>query len=159
MLEIWKYIDGSKELYMVSDQGRIKSLVNKRIIMKQSIDSTGYLVLNLVLHGKKITRRVHQLVAIAFLGHVPDGYNIVVDHKKNNKLDNRASELQLLTHRENVSKDRKGCSSKYPGVCWNKKNKKWFVSIQVGSKRKYLGLFHDELLAHITYENYKKTLK
>jgi ribosomal protein L15E len=72
---------------------------------------------------------------MAFLNHTPCGYKIVVDHIDNNiKTDNRLENLQLITQRENVSKDIKNTSSKYIGVCWHKKAKKWRSSIQINGK-------------------------
>jgi hypothetical protein len=85
------------------------------------------------------------LVAMAFLNHKPDGtHKIVVDHINNNKLDNRVVNLQLISQRENLSKDRKDGTSKYVGVCWKKSRNKWQVDIKIDGKRKYLGLFTDE---------------
>ena len=40
---------------------------------------------------------VHQLVAMAFLDHVPNGHTLVVDHINDVKSDNRLSNLQLIT--------------------------------------------------------------
>ena len=48
---------------------------------------------------------------------------------------------------------KKNCSSKYRGVCWDKKDKKWRAQIQIDGKSKYLGLFETEEEA---YECYKK---
>ena len=53
---------------------------------------------------------------MAFFGHVPGGYKIVVDHIDNNRLNNHVSNLQLITQRENSSKDRKNGTSQYTGV-------------------------------------------
>lgn len=52
--------------------------------------------------GKKHTIKVHRAVALAYC-YRPDGADDV-DHINNNKEDNRAENLQWLTHRENMAK-------------------------------------------------------
>ena len=42
--------------------------------------------------------------------------------------------------------------SKYVGVSWNKKNKKWIAQITIDGKRKNLGLYHDEKEAARIYD-------
>ena len=46
--------------------------------------------------------RAHRLVWQVFMGNIPEGME--VDHKNNNKKDNRLSNLQLLTSSENSIK-------------------------------------------------------
>jgi len=153
IMEIWKTIPGF-ENYEVSNKGRVKSLkFGKERIKKQSINNSGYLVLNLFKNGKRKQFQIHQLVAITFLNHKPDGHNIVVDHIDNNPLNNKLENLQLITNRENNSKDKKGKSSKYIGVCYDKNAKKFKAQIQINGKSKYLGLFKNPKIAHAVYLN------
>ena len=169
--EIWKDVVGYEGLYEVSSYGRIKSLkrlINNgkkeyfkaEIIMKQNKDVNGYFYLNLYLNGKSNKYRVHQLVAMAFLNNRPDGTNkVVVDHINNIKTDNILENLQLITHRENVSKDQKNKSSKYTGVRFVKNRGNWRASITINKKQIELGSFKTELQAHKAYQNKLKTLK
>jgi hypothetical protein len=60
--------------------------------------------------------------------------------------------LQLITNRENSSKDKKNGTSQYTGVSWNKSRNKWRVYININNKNKYLGLFTDEYEAHLVYQ-------
>jgi len=165
MNEIWKEIKGYED-YEISNLGRVKSLARiittvrgsrtyKEKILKGALDHYGYSLVSLYKDNKVKTKMIHQLVAIAFLNHTPDGYKLVVDHVDNNPLNNELGNLQIITHRENLSKDKKG-SSEYTGVSWDKSRKKWMSSIRVNGKIKHLGRFTDELEAS---EAYQKALK
>lgn len=106
--EEWRDVVGFESLYKVSDLGRVKSLRNnflkKEKILKGGISR--YRTVGLRKNGKTYCFCIHVLVAMSFLGHVPGGHKKVVDHKNNNNyLDNSVSNLQVITHRENDSKD------------------------------------------------------
>ena len=139
-MENWKYLN---ENYKVSDLGNIYSVRNG-IILKPSISKSGYYRLNI----NKKSYRIHQLVAMAFLGHRPDGTNkVVVDHINSNKSDNRLENLRLTTNRENLS--RRGGASKYVGV--SRFRDKWMSTIRINNKLEYLGLYETEEEAHRAY--------
>jgi hypothetical protein len=162
--EIWKDIPGYEGIYQVSDMGNVKSLsrevlrngkypiIIKEKILKPPANSHGYLVVILCNNGLKKTMKVHTLVAMAFFNHKPNGtHKIVVDHINNNKLDNRLVNLQLISQRENSSKDKKGGTSKYVGVRSSAINK-WRAEIYINGKLKHLGYFTDEYEAHLAYQ-------
>jgi len=65
---------------------------------------------------------------------------------------NNVSNLQLISQRENSSKDRKDGSSQYTGVSWFKKSNKWRSVIYINGKLKHLGLFDNELDASNAYQ-------
>lgn len=157
--EIWKSILGYEGLYEVSDLGNVKSLKRKNRKKEKLLKSftvKGYFRVGLSKEGKTKAMQIHQLIAIAFLNHVPDGHRLVVDHINNIKTDNRLENLQIITGRENTSKDKKECTSKYSGVSWHKRRKKWVASIHIKDKRKHLGYFTDEIEASLIYQ---KTLE
>ena len=52
-----------------------------------------------------------------------------------------------------------GGTSKYRGVHYHKLANKWEASIRVGGKRKYLGLFKDELDAAKVHDSVKKLIQ
>ena len=127
--------------YLVSSNGYVISLyTGKR--MKPYLRK-GYQRLN--VSGRNYY--VHQLVAMAFLGHTPCGHKIVVDHINGIKDDNRLENLRLISARDNVAFGRG--SSKYAGV--SKFRNKWRADIRVDGHLHYLGLFPDEETARIAY--------
>ena len=156
--ENFRSIIGYEGLYEVSDLGRVKSLKRKNVpkdrILKGCPDKDGYLQLGLCKDGKKKQRTIHQLVAIAFLNHTPNGNKgLNVDHIKNNqRTNNRLDNLQLLTQIDNLDKDRKPGTSEFKGVCWDKSTNKWKAQIHINGKQKYLGYYTDELEASMAYQ-------
>ena len=152
MNEIWKDVLDYDGLYKVSNKGRIKSLkYNKEIILKQHIGGIGYSSINLCKDGKSIKRRIHQLVAESFLGHIRCGHTLIVDHINDIKTDNRLENLQIITQRENTCRTQGKYSSKYKGVSFYKKTNKWVAHISINKKIKHLGYFKNEHEAHLTY--------
>lgn len=109
MEEVWKDIKDYEGLYQVSNMGRVKSLpklkktptttfMTKEIIKKANI-CKGYLRLGLKKNGITKSYFVHCLVAQAFLG---DANGLTVNHKDENKLNNRADNLEYMTLAENI---------------------------------------------------------
>jgi hypothetical protein len=112
--EIWKSVVGYEELYEVSNFGRVKGLQRKcklsenhkadfRIvpekIIKQDINA-GYCYVGLFRNGKCQRKRVHRLVAEAFLlnqNNLPQ-----VNHKDENKLNNHIENLEWCTGSYNI---------------------------------------------------------
>jgi len=153
--EVWLPVKGYEGIYEVSDKGRVKSLIRKKVtkekILLGGVNSSGYITVSLSKNNSYRSYSIHRLVSIAFLNHNPCGMDIVVDHIDNNPLNNRLENLQLITNRLNCSKDRKNYSSKYPGVHWNKQSNSWRVQIGISGKRHCLGLFKCELAAAKAY--------
>lgn len=162
--EIWKDVPNYEGLYQVSNLGRVKSFerivkcknnvirVKKEKITYGYLNEYGYKFVILYFKNKRKTMKIHKLVAMTFLGHKPCGHKLIVDHINNDKTDNRVYNLQLITQRENTSKDRKGYSSKYVGVSWSKQMKKWRSQISFSGKVIHLGYFNNEIDAHNTYQ-------
>lgn len=71
----------------------------------------------------------------------PDG--LEVDHKHFNRLDNRKSELEIVTHQKNQANLPmfKTNKSGFKGVNWDKVRKRWIAFICREGKRKNLGRY------------------
>jgi hypothetical protein len=90
-----------------------------------------YLQLNLSKDSKHNTRPIHILVAEAFLGYdSKNGFGLVVDHIDNNPHNNKLSNLQIVTTRENTTKD---CPMPHGlrGISWHKPLSKWRAQISM----------------------------
>jgi len=159
MNEIWKDVPCYEGVYKVSNLGNVKSLkYNKERILKQGCNK-GYMNVKFFIKNTSKSKQVHQLVAMAFLGHKPCGHKIVVNHKNLNKSDNRLENLELVTHRENTNMKHIKSSSKYTGVCWNKNYNKWASNINVNGKNIFLGNFKNEYDAHLAYQEKLKQIE
>ena len=157
MVEIFKPIPEYPN-YEVSNLGRVKSLrFGKERILKPS-SSTGYLIVTLCNEIKRKSFLVHQLIAMTFLNHIPNGHKLVIDHVDNDKTNNHLSNLRIVTNRFNTSRHTGG-TSKYSGVYWNKDCKKWVSQITIKGKRKHLGYFENEYDAYLEYKKRIKLIK
>lgn len=157
--EVWKDVKNYEGIYQVSNFGRVKSFNKvKAKILKCSLTDAGYYRVNLHKNGKQRNFKIHQLVAISFLNHTPNGHKVVVDHIDNNPLNNKLENLQLITNRENSSKDRFGGTSKYIGVSLVGRTNKWKAQIRIKGKDKFLGHFNNELEASNAYQEELKEL-
>jgi len=76
-----------------------------------------------------------------------------VDYKDHDTLNNQRVNLRPCTRSQNAANQRpqEGCSSRFKGVYWHKAARKWHAAILVEGKRKYLGLFVDEVRAAQEY--------
>lgn len=170
-IELFKDIKGFEGLYKVSNLGNVKALekfinhpkgglrkLGERIL-KLHVEKGKYTSVSLFDNGFLKTYKLHQLVAMAFHGHTPNGFKgLIVDHINGDKTDNRAINLQLITQRENSSKPKDHYTSKYTGVHWNERHKKWYANIRIDGKKKYLGSFNNEYEAHLTYQSKLKEI-
>ena len=95
--EVWSWIPGYKNLYAVSNEGRVYSTRSCRCL-NPKLSRAGYLRVNFAVGGVMRTFSVHRLVANAFVPN-PDG-KPTVNHLNEVKTDNRAENLEWATMRE-----------------------------------------------------------
>lgn len=105
MKEIWKNVEGYEGLYKVSNLGKVKSLprngtIKQERILKQTVDSNGYLIVGLHKNNKAKKVCVHWLVANAFIPKEKE--HEVINHIDGNKFNNKLSNLERCTQRHNV---------------------------------------------------------
>ena len=105
--EQWKEINDTEGKYLISNQGRVKSLQGyKAIILKPKETILNYDRIDISIKGTPITRTIHSLVAEYFLER-PDNINMVIHHINHNTKDNRAENLQYLDRTEHALKHKR----------------------------------------------------
>lgn len=101
MTENWKPVR-QNDNYEVSDLGRVRNAKTKRVVKPYTDKDQTYDRVSLCDGGTHRKVMVHTLVAEAFIGPKPDGYEI--DHLTTNIHDNRACNLKYVTKEENRNK-------------------------------------------------------
>ena len=156
MKEIWKPVPNYEGLYEVSSLGFIRSLkrygVKNTRILKLFADTHGHLQVSLYRGGEK-KFYVHKIVAEVFLGHKTNGtIEKVIDHIDNIKSNNAVSNLQIISHRENASKDRINKTG-YVGVFADKRcsKERYYSSLQINKERIRFGSFSCVTKAALLY--------
>ena len=147
-------IKGYEGKYAVDEDGNVWSKNYRRTgrtqKLKGGINSNGYLQVMLCEDGKKKTKKVHRLVAEAFL---PDySVELDVDHIDRDKLNNNLSNLRMATRQQNQF------NTTAKGYTWHKPNQKWLAQIMKDGKQHYLGLFTTEEDARQAYLTAKETM-
>ena len=167
-VEQWKDILDYEGLYQASDLGRIKAMpkdknhssgkrtfLSKEKILKQS-NRNEYLGVGLYLELNIKSLLVHHLIASTFLNHIPNAKLINIDHKNNIQHDNRLINLQLITPRENSTKDSYNKTG-YNGV--NERDGKFQALIQFNGRIVNLGYFDSPQLASEKYQEAVSLIK
>jgi len=108
-MEIWKPVVNYEGCYEVSNAGNVRSVRRKNcygrmcggINLQTQINSrTGYVQVGLCKNGTRKLFAVHRLVAAAFIPAV-QGAN-TVNHKNENKTDNRVENLEWISLPDNL---------------------------------------------------------
>lgn len=108
-MEHWKDISGYEGLYQVSDLGRVRSLdrydaygrfISGKLRNVCVNKKTGYCYVNLCKNGRSRNILLHRIVASAF---IPNPLNLkTVNHKNENKQDNRVENLEWMSLQDNL---------------------------------------------------------
>jgi hypothetical protein len=98
-MENWRDIPGYEGRYMVSDQGRVRSLVTNRIL-RAPVPAKGYARVTLTdAQHRHWVPAVHRLVLETFIG--PKPVDLVTRHLDGDRANNRLSNLCYGTYEEN----------------------------------------------------------
>ncbi len=154
MDEQWKDIVGF-EGYQISDWGNVRNKKGK-ILSLITDERHGHIRQKVSLTSDKKRRKcfIARLVALHFVENPENKPE--VDHKDQNSLNNKATNLRWATRLEN-SRNRgshKGSSSQYKGV--HKSNKKWQATIKMPEKALVIGRFDCEHAAAHAYNEKAK---
>jgi hypothetical protein len=109
----------------------------------------GYYATRMIRRGGKCIKIWMHKVVLP----VPKGF--VVDHINRDKLDNRRANLRVVTPKQNVWNSERGKNqglSKYKGVTWDRRSKKWRAVLCADGKHIRLGYFTDEEDAARAYD-------
>ena len=159
MIEEWKDIIGYEGLYQISNFGNVKSIrFDKEKLLLPQTNSKGYYFVVLCDKTKRKQMQIHQLVAIAFLNHIPCKMELVINHINFDKKDNNVSNLEIVTNRENSNRKHLKSTSKYTGVSFEKDRNKWISQIKINGKRVLLGRFSNEIDANDAYQSKLKEI-
>lgn len=101
---MFKSINGYEGLYEIDESGQVRSARNARGTYKGKLLSPnlrkGYHQVGLRKNNARKCYSVHRLVYEAFVGPIPEGYEI--NHKDRNRTNNHISNLETVTPKENT---------------------------------------------------------
>lgn len=170
--EIWKKV---KDLpYEVSNLGNVRRSADVSYKYKRGgnikpyLNNKGYWCVHMYLKCKMYKFQVHRLIAEYF---IPNPNNLPeVNHIDGNPQNNSIENLEWCTHQYNMQHawdndlhknyhvcagvKRKGSSSQYRGVHWDKIRKKWATHLGFNKKHYALGRFDDEVEAAKAYDKF-----
>ena len=129
-IEFWKPVVFENIVpgrYKISDLGRIMDLKRNKLV-PISFNEKGYVIISLAIvsnYRHQRTFRMHRLVAIHFISD-QSSTDLEIDHIDADKTNNRASNLEWVTHEENMRRANEKGLIPYKSGCdvYNAKFKK-----------------------------------
>ena len=139
---VWKVIqDLPTDTYLINELGMIKNKKTERIL-KTRIGANGYRTLTITINRKVYSRRIHRLIAIAFIPN-PNNYPMI-DHINRIKGDNRLINLRWVNNSMNqLNRD------KYEIRNQHKRYRRFTKITKSGNRYSYK--FKDKYVSHPTY--------
>lgn len=101
----------------------------------------GYVTRTVGPKNNQYTFRLHRLILA-----LRDDDKRQPDHVNGKRTDNRRCNLRIVEERHNHQnvRPRAGVTSKYRGVCWDKRRAKWKAEGKLDGRGRFLGYFTDE---------------
>lgn len=109
-IQIWKAIPGYEGQYEISNSGLVMRIYKNKVkskILSTRINNCGYVEVRLSKNSKTITKFIHNLLAQTFIPNVNN--RLEVNHINGIKTDNHLSNLEWVTHSENMIHAYKSC--------------------------------------------------
>jgi hypothetical protein len=106
-VEQWRPVVGYEGIYSVSSFGRLRSdrtttcTYTGKILRPKVRKDDGYVQARIRKDRKPTDVLMHRVVAAAFIGPCPDDFE--VNHRNANRSDNRSTNLEYVTPKENVA--------------------------------------------------------
>lgn len=111
-----------------------------------SVNSSGYAGKTFYIgNGKFIWFAIHHVISGSPL------YKNVIDHINGNPLDNRRSNLRIVTRRQNGQNAKIHRSGRLPGTHFRDDRGKWRAIYSLNNKQVHIGYFETENEAHQAY--------
>lgn len=105
---------------------------------------TGYAIRSVWIDGKQTTQRMHRLIINAKIGEI-------IDHINGDGLDNRSSNLRIVSHRENcINRRSKSKKFGYKGV--SKNGRRYLARIGDRNNHRTIGYFETAEAAAKAYD-------
>lgn len=129
--------DGSEVLFDKEDYGKLKEYHWKKSI-GNSVDHTYAIAESRRDHlGHRHFIQMHRLIKDV------NDENLIIDHINHNCLDNRKTNLRIVTHSQNMQNTRlrSNNTSGFKGVSFNKTNNRWIATIVENGNYHFLGSY------------------
>jgi hypothetical protein len=132
---------------------------NARLAGKRAgyLKSHGGRSVEITIGGRVVSLEEHRIIWAMANGRWPAEE---IDHINGIRDDNRLENLREASRSENQHNLAKIASntSGFPGVSWNKRERKWMAQIRIGRRTRFLGHFDDPKTAHQAYLQAKAEL-
>lgn len=143
--EIWKDMIGFEDLYKVSSNGRVWDKRNDTL-KKLMKNNRGYYSLEFVINGVATKKRICRLVLEHFVG---PANGKQVNHKNSKKGDDRLSNLEWVTSRQNTLHAL--LNRKMPAGVTKRPDGRFVAQIGYKKTNYYLGTYEDKNQAAAAY--------
>ncbi len=167
LAEEWKPLKDWEEYYEISNYGKLKTLrktwiagkgskmTRKEQVLPLSLNKKdGYVYCGLYKNGKSYSQALHRLVWDNFGDKPRNGRKLIVDHKDDNRSNNRIDNLQLLTSSENSRKRAERMYRLFPEVKISYEKRRalenWFgETLPTRIDENVIGLLEDKMIEEL----------